>query len=267
GKIRRWRMEDGKEVGIPMDAGDPIWNIAVSLDGKWVVSGTMNGKVTVWNAKSHEKATEFKGHSDRVFADVSPDGTIFATGSHDKTAGVWSLSTGQRLLGPWKHEDRVVTVKFSPDGRLIATAAWSCDSVRIYDSQNGDFLVDFAAQVSSSWNQCLAWASNSEQLFTLSREGYIKCFDVSMGMTLSQWSIVKYPECIALASNETFMAVSSKSSVSFWDTTTHKQIGYVIEHPDCVVSMAISVNHVLAMGRGNTISLRSLRDILPSHYF
>ena len=39
GKIRRWRVEDDQEVGMPMDAKSPVLNIAVSQDGQWVVSG------------------------------------------------------------------------------------------------------------------------------------------------------------------------------------------------------------------------------------
>ena len=30
GKIRRWRVESGQEVGTPMDAGSPVLSIAVS---------------------------------------------------------------------------------------------------------------------------------------------------------------------------------------------------------------------------------------------
>ncbi|KAH0826746.1 quinon protein alcohol dehydrogenase-like superfamily [Lanmaoa asiatica] len=83
-----------------MDAGSEVSTIAVSQCGKWVVSGTKSGWVTVWNAKSHEKVTEFKGHGREVCAvDISPDSTRIATGSNDKTVSVWSLSTGQRLLG------------------------------------------------------------------------------------------------------------------------------------------------------------------------
>ena len=101
GKIRRWRIKDGQEVGAPMDAKSPVLNIAVSQDGKWVVSGARSGSVAAWNAESHKKVTEFKAHDSRVcVVDVSPDATKIATGSGDKTLCVWSLSTGQRLLGP-----------------------------------------------------------------------------------------------------------------------------------------------------------------------
>ena len=45
GKIRRWRVEDGKEVGTPMDAESAVCSVAVSRDGKWVVGGTSGGLV------------------------------------------------------------------------------------------------------------------------------------------------------------------------------------------------------------------------------
>jgi len=71
-KIRRWRVEDGKEVGKPMDAGSVVYNLAVSQDGQWIVHGTPTGQVSVWDAKTHEKVIHFKAHSDWVRAlDIS----------------------------------------------------------------------------------------------------------------------------------------------------------------------------------------------------
>ena len=270
GKIRRWRIEDGREVGAPMDAGSAVHNIAVSRDGKWVVSGTTRGLVAVWDAESGEKKTEFQGHTDFVRAiDVSPDATKIASGSADKTACVWSLSTGERLLNPFKYDDWVVVVKFSPDGRLIVTATWGRDSVRVYDSQNGRLLVEFPVQVYSAINQSLAWASDSEQLFALSRDGNIHSLGVSTGTTLSQWptNSSKDTQCrVALASNGAFIATSTFSSVSFWDTTTHIKIDSAIHHTAGISSMAISSNHDLMIAGGDKITVRNLRDVLPSRY-
>jgi len=186
GKIRYWRIEDNKEVGTPMHAGSSVANIAVSQDGKWIVSGTGDGRVMVWNSESHSKVTEFRAHDDGVVAvDISPDATKIVTVSEDFTACVWSLSTGERLLGPWPKLDRsVVAARFSPDGRLIATAT-DVDSVRVYDSLDGSLLVKFPVNVHSTLDHSLAWASDSKQLFVLSRGGDIHRVDVSTGTTLS----------------------------------------------------------------------------------
>ena len=252
-----------------MDVGGIVWNIAVSQDGKWIVSGTERGQVTVWNAESHEKVTEFKAHSNLMRAlDVSPDGTKIATGSDDKFASVWSFSTGQRLLGPLQHNFFVAAVKFSPNGGYFATATWFRDSVRIHYTQNGYCSVNFPIRVTLSDNQSLAWASSSAQLFVLSYDGNIHCLDVPNGTTLSKWPIHNsgVPMCIALARNDTFIAVSAKSSVSFWDTPSHEQIGSVIKHSAHIGSTAISANYDFVVGGGKRITLRSLCDILPLPY-
>ena len=49
-----------------------------------------------------------------------------------------------------------------------------------------------------------------------------------------------------------FIAASTNSSVSFWDTATHKKIGSPIHHPDKVFYMAISANDDLAIRGGKS---------------
>ena len=247
-----------------MDAGSIVFNIAVSRDGKWIISGTWQ-LVQVWNAENNEKLTEIKAHSDWVNAvDVSPDSTKIASGSDDWAVCVWSLSTGTRLLGPWEHDDEVYTVKFSPDGRFIATTTQKF--LRTYDSQDGNLVTNVPIEVSFSLNHSLAWSSNSERLFVVS-SGDITCIDTSTGATLSQWSI-HGDECnrIALASDGAFIAASSGSSVTLWDTTTHKQVGSVIEHAADVNCMAISANHDIVISDDKKITFRSLCNILPLSY-
>lgn len=55
-----WRVADGEEVGKLMDAKTAIGDAAISPDGKWIVAGTLNGQVIVWNAKSREKTRVFR---------------------------------------------------------------------------------------------------------------------------------------------------------------------------------------------------------------
>lgn len=54
----------------------------------------------------------------------------------------------------------------------------------------------------------------------------------STGTTCSHWDIHSNygPRCTA---------ASASSSVSVWDTTTHKQIGSVIQHPAAIKSIAV----------------------------
>ena len=274
GKIQRWRIENGKQVGAAMNAGGAVLNITVPRDGNVIVGGTNGGLVTVWNAESHSKVTEFRAHRGWVRAlDVSPDAWNIATGSDDESAYVWSLETGKRQLGALQHDNWVVAAKFSPNGRLFATATCNHDSVWVYDSQNGSQQAGFLVKVYSSFekfnhNQPLVWASDNKQLFVLSVDGYIHRVNVSTGTTLQQWHIHSSdrPTCIALAGNGTFIAAAAGSSVSFWDTTSQEQIGTVIEYTHDIWSMAMSANYDLVASGDKRITLQALSDTLPSHY-
>ncbi|KAI9461366.1 WD40-repeat-containing domain protein [Boletus coccyginus] len=269
GKIRHWHIEDGKEVGTPMDAGSAIYDMAVSRDGKLIVSGTKSGLVMVWNVESHSKVTDSNAHDEAIHAvDVSPDTRKIMTGSSDGTACIWSLSTGEKLLGPLKHAHAVVlAAKFSPNGSLIATVTEK--SIRVFGSDlNDSLLVEFPVDVYWAVNHSIAWANGSKQLFVSSRDGYIHHVDVSTKTMLSQWPTHSgdNPTCIALASNGTFIAASARSSVSFWDTTSQEQIGTVITYTHEIWSMTMSSNYDLVTGGDKKITLRALCDILPSHY-
>lgn len=273
GKIRRWRLEDGREVGAAMDAGSRVLNLSASRDGKRIVSGTQKGRVTVWNVDNHGKVAEIKGHTKSVGAvDISPDATRVATGSDDSTACVWSITSGERLLNPLKHGDAVVAVKYSSNGDLIATAAWkNGKSVRVYKSQDGSLLFDASISVGSVLNQSLAWSFDSEQLFVLSKNGMIYCLDKDTGATHYEWAIHSSdkPRCIALANSATFIAATAGSSVSFWDLTTHKQIGSVFQYGSAVRAVSISPDngHLVGGGDDKEITLLCLQDVLPQIYF
>ena len=110
-------MDDGQEVGEPIQVeGAQIRVTALSPDDKWLVAGLrllkwVDGDVyaRVWNAQTHAKVLDIRGHTNSVLAvDVSPDSTKLATGSYDKTACIWNITTGERLVGPLKHDGRSV---------------------------------------------------------------------------------------------------------------------------------------------------------------
>jgi WD40 repeat protein len=53
----------------------------------------------------------------------SPDGTLLATASEDKTARLWDTATGRQVSTLTGHTGSVRAVAFSPDGTLLATAS------------------------------------------------------------------------------------------------------------------------------------------------
>ncbi len=75
--------------------------MALSPDGKRIISGSVDQTVKVWDSgKGHEVLT-LKGHANGVNSVAfSPDGNRIASGSFDFTVRVWSADNGRKALLP-----------------------------------------------------------------------------------------------------------------------------------------------------------------------
>ena len=261
GKIRCWRIEDGEEMGMSIDAGSPVSCVAASQDGSWIVAGTESGQVVVWAAGTGQKVKTFTYEKRMNSVDVSSDGTKIAMAADDKIVSVYPLLDGKKLCG-WKDWDFHM-VKFSPQGFFLAIGAEQGESslLSVYDTR-GDQLLGTRRTSARS----IAWTSDSKQLFALSSDGDIQCVDPYSLRTILKWPIhsTDNPTCISLSSNGAFIAASANASISFWDTLTHEQIGFVIHYPGPVDCMTVSSNFDLLIGGSPGITLWDLHGVLST---
>jgi WD40 repeat protein/serine/threonine protein kinase len=100
-----------------------IHHLAFSADGRRLAAAAWDGTVTVWDVKSKRKLHTFR-HDDRVTAVAfHPNGRQLASGSCDNTAKIWDLETGEEVDTLRGHIGYVMSVAYSDDGSLLATAS------------------------------------------------------------------------------------------------------------------------------------------------
>lgn len=119
--------------------------IAVSSDGKFIVSGSSDKSVRIWNV-IEKKCTicQNTGHKDSVLCvAISPDCKIVASGSADKTIKTWDIITGNEVRTLKGHFNRVQSVAFSPDNSCLVSGSDDC-TIRLWDFNTGssDILAD-----------------------------------------------------------------------------------------------------------------------------
>ena len=264
--IRRWRVADGEELG--KQTGMELRGISVSMDQKWVACGAVEG-ASVWDAELRDKVAEVESGKWVVAVDVAPNCTKFATGTNEGQANIWSITTGEKLLGPLEHGGCVAGAKFSPDGGRLATAGDL--TIRIFDAHNGDHLVTTENSTLADSFLPIVWSTHGQQLFAISADYKIKSFDSSTGSPLVEWQIHENdggPMYIALSANGKFMACSSGRFISFWDMSTHAQLG-IVEETHAIQSIALSPDGCrLATASTNSglSTIWNLRGILPDSY-
>jgi WD40 repeat protein len=111
-----------------------VRSIAISADGRRMVSGANDGSAIVWDLTARDPeatAQNLKGGGGtsivRAVA-ISADGRYVVTGSWepDFAARIWDLSVPDPSSNPIKlaFNGRVFDVAFSPDGHWVAAASW-----------------------------------------------------------------------------------------------------------------------------------------------
>ncbi|MEM7062040.1 MAG: WD40 repeat domain-containing protein [Cyanobacteria bacterium P01_B01_bin.77] len=145
-EIRLWQVDDGHLIRILKGHSGWITALAFSADDGYLVSGSMDYsvrmwdlKASVWDSTSADMSIRiFQGHTSIVWCvATSPDGRWVASGSDDLTAKIWDLRTGDCIHTLAGHRGWLRGVAFSPDGTMLATGSMD-RTVRLWDVATGD---------------------------------------------------------------------------------------------------------------------------------
>ena len=116
--------------------------LAVSPDGKLLVTGGKDTSVRVWEVATGKPVRAYQGHGNWVTAiAIRPDGKQAASGAEDGTIRLWPLATVDDHRASTEATDSLWSVALSPDGKQFA-AAGADKTIRIYDAGTGKLYKD-----------------------------------------------------------------------------------------------------------------------------
>ncbi|KAL5527012.1 hypothetical protein ACEPAF_8741 [Sanghuangporus sanghuang] len=141
--IMIWDERTGGRVNGPlMGHTGNVNDVEYSLDGNRVFSGSHDGMMRSWNARSGKQIGESMkclSNSPMWALACSPDGRRIASGHHNGRVRIRDLEKGSPIAEPLtRHECPIYiySIACSPDGSRIVSGSWD-ETLRIWDAESG----------------------------------------------------------------------------------------------------------------------------------
>jgi WD40 repeat protein len=137
GSVRIWNIGAGTLFKELKRATAPAASMDIAEKSRRIFVGYADGSIQGWSwVDGSESFRILPRHRDAVrCVAVHENLELLATGSHDRTACIWDLRTGQ-LLQSLAHGTSVQTVEFSADGASLLSAGRG-GQVRLWDCVGG----------------------------------------------------------------------------------------------------------------------------------
>ena len=239
----------------------PLNAVAISPDGKRLLTGSDDGLALVWDSATGSILQRLDGHDAPVLAAAfSTDGLRALTGSADDTAVLWNLESGkieQRLVG---HKGDVSGVAFTPDGQRAITSEDSAaapSDLIVWDLATGNIIRRFGSEEGGNQEGILDMALSGDGRLALvgqfsfadTNERSFILWDVDRGESVHAFTgLDRAVAGVAVSANGRFgLAASSDASLYQFDLETGALLQRLDGHEGPLLSVAISPDSTEAL--------------------
>lgn len=281
----------------------PVLSVAVSGDGKVVVSGSADGTARIWDATTGQEKLTLTGHTGTVTAvAISADGQRVVTAGNDRTVKVWDVPTGQvlTLVG---HVGPVLSAAISADGQRVVSGSADL-TIKIWDAAEGQIertlkghtgavtsvalSADGQCIASASWGAaklwdattgkeetglpgptesvyCVALSADGQHVVTGNNDTTVRLWDTPAASphTLAGHAGPVYGVAIC-PTGPVVISGSADGTVKVWDRSGKEECA-LKGHTDSVTSVAVSADgrHIVSGSRDGTVKVWDIQRCKP----
>lgn len=220
-EVKVWDVNTNQEIVrlVPDHDELPVREVSLSADGHWLVIHQWGNyhMIKVVDLDTGQLVTQTVS-SDWAF---SSDSQQLALISNDNTVSIWDIST-RRLLTSLAHDQKVIGVDYSPDGRWIVT--YGEDKSWLWDASNNELTHEIAIK-----DARVHFSQDGHSLAIIDRsDSIVRLWEVDtwqeiaqVGHSLSIYKVEFSPDGRWLAT------LSSKGNVQIWETSSGTEVNRI----------------------------------------
>ena len=240
------------QLVLPIGHTDLITSVAFSPDGQYVLSGSVDKTMKLWEVATGREIRAFKGHESTVESVAfSPDGKFALSGSFDRTIRLWEVATGREIRTFKSHKNDCYSIAFSPDGKYVLSGGtmklWEVATGREIRAFKGHTQWIYSETFHTQWIYSVAFSPDGKYAASGSRDQMMKLWEVTTGREIRTFTfaepIFTWPDCevtVAFSPDGKYVLFGLGDKMKLWEVATGREIRAFVGHAKGVFSASFS---------------------------
>ena len=210
----------------------PVLSVAVSRDGRWMASGSMDGTVRRWDVEGGSGiGSPLVGHEGPVRSiAMNEDHDLIASGGNDGIVRLWRMNTGEVIGEPlWGHEEAVSSVALSSDGQHVVSCS-DDKTIRVWSATTGKEVMA-PLRGHKGPVQSVVTSRNNQYIVSGSADRTIRLWDMSSGREVREPLRGHQGPVLSVAVSEDCRVIASTSdefAVRVWNIRMEEVVETVL---------------------------------------